>query len=94
MFISCEEAKKLVNENNAQLVDVRTADEFAGSPISGSVNIPLHDIQVSGAGLDKNRPVIVYCVSGQRSHMAQQILMGMGFSQVHNLGSFLAWSQC
>lgn len=95
MFISCEDAKALIAQKQAQLVDVRTPEEFMSDPLPGSINIPLHEIdQVAGQKLEKARPVIVFCRSGQRSYMAQQILKGQGFVEVHNLGMAMAWFQC
>ncbi|NPA71277.1 MAG: rhodanese-like domain-containing protein [Gammaproteobacteria bacterium] len=95
MFIPCEDAKRLIKSSNAQLVDVRTPEEFASSKLPGAINIPLQDIDRVGASmLDQSRPVIVFCRSGQRSHMAMQILLSQSFTDVHNLGSFMAWHQC
>lgn len=95
MFISCEKVKKLMSEQQAQLVDVRTPEEFVATQIPGAVNIPLHEIDHVGMQkLDKTKPVIVFCRSGQRSFMAQQILMGQDFSEVHNMGPYMAWYQC
>lgn len=95
MFIPCEDAKRLIKEKNAQLVDVRTPEEFAESKLPGAVNIPLQDIdRVGESMLNKDVPVVVFCRSGQRSHMAMQILLSQDFSEVHNLGSFMAWQQC
>ncbi len=95
MFISCEDAKKLINERNAQFVDVRTPEEFLSSQLPSAVNIPLHVIdQVCEKQLDKSRPIVVFCLSGQRSQMALQILKSKGFSEVYNMGSFMAYHQC
>ncbi len=95
MFISCDEAKKLINERNAQFVDVRTPEEFMSSQLPGAKNIPLHVIEDQcDASLDKSRPVVVFCRSGQRSQMALQILKSKGFSEVYNMGSYMAWNQC
>ncbi len=95
MFIPCDDAKRLIKEKNAQLVDVRAPEEFAMSKLPGAVNIPLQDIdRVGESMLDKDIPVIVFCRSGQRSHMAMQILLSQDFDEVHNLGSFMAWHQC
>lgn len=93
MFISCQEAKDLVSQG-AQLIDVRTPEEFRDSMVPGSTNLPLHDIDAQAdSQLDKNQPVVVFCRSGQRSQMAMQILRSKGFD-AHNMGSFMAWSQC
>jgi phage shock protein E len=95
MFISCEETKKLINERNAQFVDVRTPEEFLSNQLPGATNIPLHMIdQLGDKQLDKTRPVVVFCRSGQRSQMALQILKSKGFAEVYNMGSFMAWYQC
>lgn len=95
MFISCEEAKSLIKNKNAQLVDVRTPEEYVMSKLPGAVNIPLQDIDaVADAELDDSRPVIVFCRSGQRSHMAQKILMSKGYEEVYNMGPYQAWYQC
>jgi len=95
MFIPCDDAKQLIKDKQAQLVDVRTPEEFHMSQLPGAINIPLQDIDsLSESKLDKSRPIIVFCRSGQRSHMAMQILMSQGFTDVHNLGSFMAWHQC
>jgi rhodanese-related sulfurtransferase len=95
MFISCQEAKKLIKERNAQFVDVRTPEEFLSSQLPGAINIPLHVIdQLAEKQLDKSRPIVVFCRSGQRSQMALQILKSKGFNEVFNMGSFMAWNQC
>ncbi len=95
MFISCEDVKKLIKEQQAQLVDVRTANEFLMSNLPGSTNIDLYDIERDAESLlNKELPVIVFCQSGQRSHLGKQTLLSLGFKEVHNMGSYLAWSHC
>lgn len=94
MFISCEEAKQLVKNQNAQLVDVRTPEEFEATKIQQAVNLPLQQLDSLAAQLDKSRPIVVFCRSGQRSQMAMQMLMSMGYSDVHNMGPYTAWHQC
>ncbi len=45
-----------------QLVDVLPAEEYAAEHIAGAINIPLKDLDAETvAGLDRNRPVVVYC---------------------------------
>lgn len=46
----------------AQLVDVLPTDEYAAEHIAGAINIPLKMLDANTtAGLDRDRPVIVYC---------------------------------
>lgn len=95
MFISCEDTKKLIKEKGAQFVDVRTPEEFNMSQLPNAVNLPLQDIdRLAGTQLNIDLPIIVFCRSGQRSHMAMQILMSLGFTEVYNMGPYQAWFQC
>ncbi|VAW49363.1 NADH dehydrogenase [hydrothermal vent metagenome] len=95
MFIPYEDAKRLIKEHSAQLVDVRTPEEFENNKLPGAINIPLQSIDYMGVHkLKKEWPVVVFCRSGQRSHMAMQILISQGFKEVHNLGSYKAWNEC
>lgn len=84
--LTYEEAQRLV-ARGAQLVDVRTPQEYRHNALPGSVNIPLPVIQQALKQLDKNTPVLLYCASGQRSGTAKRLLEACGFSLVHNFGS-------
>lgn len=84
-----------IKDGNVQIVDVRTPAEFSDGHIDGAVNI---DYKGKGFrekaldGLDKSRPVAVYCRSGRRSAAAARLLARGGFSTVVNLsGGILAW---
>lgn len=92
--IDCPEARVLVQQHNAQLVDVRSPQEFARGALPGSMNLPVHAIHAAEQHLDRERPVIVYCVSGARSAQAQAVLSQLGFDKVHNLGSIQKYLTC
>ena len=69
------------------LLDVRTPEEFNQGFIEGAVLIPVTEL---GQRLDeieqyKDKPVLVYCRSGNRSVTASEILIDNGFTEVHNL---------
>jgi rhodanese-related sulfurtransferase len=58
---SVAEVRRLL-EQGAQLVDVLGRDEYAHGHIPGAVNIPLKELTAAAVeGLDRRRPVIVYC---------------------------------
>lgn len=85
---ACEIAKPEV-----QLVDVRTAEEFAEGHIPGAVNM---DVTAEGfseqiKGLDKQRPVALYCRSGRRSKRAAEQVAKAGFQVVELNGGILSW---
>lgn len=86
MRISGEEALRLLN-NGAQLLDVRSGPEFKEDGIAGAINIPLPLLIKYVALLDKNKPVVIYCRSGNRSAKAINMLKVAGFKQVFDLGA-------
>ena len=89
--VSSSDARVLV-ENGALLVDVRSEGEYADGGIEGSINIPIQELASRMDELgDKNREIVVYCQSGGRSAMAKRLLESNGFSKVHDLGSIGRW---
>jgi len=75
-----------------QLVDVRNQGETAQGTIVGAREIPLATLASSIAALDRTRPVVVYCASGSRSHVASTVLREAGFADVSDLlGGYAAW---
>ena len=73
------------------LLDVRRADERVKGFIPGSIHIPLDEIRSRMNELPRDREIIVYCQSGQRSYFACRILAQNGF-RLHNLtGGFQTW---
>ncbi|MFW5709124.1 MAG: rhodanese-like domain-containing protein [Chloroflexota bacterium] len=78
------------------LLDVRTAEEFNQGHIPGAINISLQDIQ-AGIGLDQiptDRPIVLYCRSGNRSNTAFRILQSVGFENMYDIaGGTNAWAQ-
>ncbi len=81
-------ACNLLANDKAQLVDVRSESEFASGALPNAINLPLSSIMAADNFLNKNKAVILYCVTGTRSSMAQQYLLQMGYHQVFDLGSY------
>jgi phage shock protein E len=81
-----------IKEADAQLIDVRTADEYIADHASGATNIPLDNI-LSGnfKGIDKDKPIYVYCRSGMRAGQAKIALEKLGYKNVTNLGGINNW---
>lgn len=90
-FIDSARAHALV-EDGARLIDVRSPQEYASGHIDGARNIPLNEIgrRTKDVGR-KDKPVVVYCLSGMRSAQAKSKLEAAGFTEVHNLGSMSRW---
>ena len=61
-IITRDEVRRLINEEDAQLVDVLPPDEYADEHIAGAVNMPLKQLNTETAQkLARSRPVITYC---------------------------------
>ncbi len=77
---------KIISDNNYIIVDVRTKEEYDESHIKGSINIPYDEIDEK-TNLDKNKTIIVYCRSGNRSSKAYNTLKDLGYN-VYDAGAF------
>ncbi len=79
--------EKFRSTENAALIDVRTAEEYAQGHVPGSINIPLSEIESIGEYVsDLSAPLFVYCLSGARSGRAVSYLQSEGYSNVTNIG--------
>ena len=90
------EATQLINRQDALVVDVREQAEYAQSHILNARLLPLSQLEARLADIEKfkEKPVIVYCATGNRSGAAAATLRKSGFSNVSNLsGGFAAWRQ-
>ena len=74
--------------NGGQLIDVRTPDEYASGHIDGAINLSLQDIQAGTTPtIAKDKPVYLYCHSGNRSSQATAILKTAGYRDVIDVGA-------
>jgi rhodanese-related sulfurtransferase len=92
--ISTIEAVRLINRENAILVDLRGDADYRKSHIIDAVHIPLRQIPDRVRELKKyqEQPLIVYCQYGTESAKAGQELAKAGFTKVYRLrGGFLGW---
>lgn len=88
-FVSAEVARKHLAEG-ALVIDVRSPKEFRSGSVSNALNIPLGELRESLPRRveDKNRVLLLHCLSGGRSGIAKQQIKGMGYRNVFNLGSY------
>jgi len=77
----------------AQLVDVRSATEFATAHLPGAINIPLEQIERRTADLEANAPVVLVCQAGTRARLAHALLAESGKDLVVLEGGTGAWLQ-
>jgi len=100
--ITPAQAKDMIANGNALVVDVRDAPEVAASgKIAGAVHVsrgllefradpelPSHDNNFA-----KDKTVILYCGSGGRAALAGKMLKDLGYDKVFNLGGFKDWAE-
>lgn len=89
-----QEAVLKMNHEDAIVLDVREAAEYAQGHIPRARHIPLGELARRIGELEKfkDKPIIVACRSGHRSAGACGILAKHGFGNVYNLaGGMIAW---
>ncbi|MGQ9887998.1 MAG: rhodanese-like domain-containing protein [Aggregatilineales bacterium] len=75
------------------LLDVRTPEEFASGHLDGATNINVQELQSRLSEIPRDRPVVLYCRSGNRSAQAARMLQAAGFTSVYDLGGIIAWER-
>lgn len=87
----------LAKTAGAQLLDVRTAEEYAEGHLQGARRVTWGQSDFEKqvlAVLDPSKPVLVYCRSGRRSTAAIEVMEKLGFREVRELkGGILAWQK-
>ena len=79
--------KDSISNNQVQLIDVRTPDEYNSGYIKDAKNVDFYSLDFNDAfkKLDKEKPVYIYCRSGNRSGQAAIKLSTMGFKKIYDL---------
>jgi rhodanese-related sulfurtransferase len=93
-WVTTAEATHLINREDASIIDVRDPGEYGAGHIIGARNVPLARLEGGELPKRKDRPVIVYCDTGERAGKAIGALKKQGFERVVNLsGGLRAWQQ-
>jgi rhodanese-related sulfurtransferase len=88
-----ELARRLEQDADLVLLDVREPRELALCRLAGSISIPLGELERRQAELDPARPIVCICHHGIRSAHAAGRLASAGFQEIYNLsGGLDRWS--
>jgi len=83
--VNTSEALEIMQDSKYQIIDVRSADEYAEGHLKNAINIEY--TKVDTTDISKDTVLFVYCRSGKRSKIAAETLLQMGY-QVYDLGAF------
>lgn len=85
--ISGSQLRKMINNSNILILDVRSSVEYRNGHIPNARNIPVDMLssKLSTLSSYRNSEIIVYCASGGRSTKACNILSKNGFNKIYNL---------
>ena len=91
--ITAEEAKKMIDTQEVIILDVRTQEEFIEKHIEDALLIPDYELEKLAESKlpDKNKKILVYCRSGNRSKSSARLLIDMGYTDVYDFGGIINW---
>ncbi len=92
---SASEANETIKKSrNAVLLDVRTSSERSAQQIKGSIHIPLNELRNRSDELKKfkDKEIICYCRTGNRSLNAASMLKKQGFNSANLKGGIVSWN--
>ena len=93
--IKVDEALKMVEENNCNLIDIREGNELESTgKVEHSVHIPRGKLEIfldpnstlfQQGVLDQNKEMILFCAGGVRSALAVKALKNMGYEKISHI---------
>ncbi len=94
--VTVDEFKKLLAQDNIQIIDVRTPEEYSIGKIGDATNINIYDdnFKAKLEELDPSKTTLVYCAKGGRSANAAKVMAKLKFREVYDLkGGYNSWSK-
>lgn len=92
-IIDLDTFKTLVGRDDVQVIDVRSASEYAAGHIPRAINLFVGTLAENLDKLDRNKQLIIHCQSGARAAIAQSVLAAHGFKDVRNFsGGMAEWA--
>ena len=78
--VTTEQAAEALADGAAQVIDVREQAEWDAGHIEGAIHVPLGEVMAGKeeGRIDRSKPVVVVCRSGNRSELATLMLQARG----------------
>jgi rhodanese-related sulfurtransferase len=83
---------ELLEAEAAELIDVREEDEWEAGHVPGARHVQLVELTAAAETIDRERPVIFGCRSGNRSRMAAEAFRESGYDAYNMAGGLTAWA--
>lgn len=94
-IITANEAYNIIeSEEDFIILDVRTESEYASGHIKGSILLPYDEISIKAETVlpNKNKKILIYCRSGNRSSIAAKELSELGYTDIIDFGGIISWN--
>ncbi len=90
--INAQSAKDMMENQDVEIIDVREESEYQAGHIPGAQLIPLSTIQSGNSALpSKEKTLLIYCRSGNRSAKAAKKFVKLGYQHVYDFGGIIDW---
>ncbi len=85
----------IASQADLLVLDVRTGWEFDRGHLEGALTIPVQELGLRLGALVayRDRPVLIYCRTQNRSAVAHDYLAGQGFNSTYMVGGFSSWQR-
>jgi rhodanese-related sulfurtransferase len=96
--VGTAEATRLINREDALVLDVREAGEYGAGHVLGAKSVPLARLEANDVPNEvakrKDKPIIVYCERGDSAPKAAAALRKNGYEKAFALtGGIAGWRQ-
>lgn len=89
--LSPQQVRARLSKGDLTVVDVRPATEFATGHLPGALGAPVEKLVASGFGAPRDRDVLVYDASPERSRAAAERLLAAGYRVFEMPGGLMGW---
>jgi rhodanese-related sulfurtransferase len=94
--VTAAQADAFITQDAPLILDVRTPAEFKSGHLPNAVLIPVQELQrrIGELAPHRDKDILVYCATGNRSTVAAKILIDQGFTRIANMRHGIAdWYQ-